>query len=72
VLTVLTVLATARGFLLANGVRGSFTPISVLGAPSTLAFGLNDLGQITGTYNNPDAAPQPPADRGNPPMGRKA
>jgi hypothetical protein len=28
-------------------------------APSTLAFGLNDRGQIVGTYNNPDAAPGP-------------
>jgi hypothetical protein len=51
---------TARGFLLARGVRGPFTPISVPGAPDTLALGLNDRGQITGVYNNPNAAPGPP------------
>jgi hypothetical protein len=60
--------ATARGFLLARGVNGPFTPISVPGAPSTLAFGLNDRGQITGTYNNPNAAPSPPPATA-PPMG---
>jgi hypothetical protein len=51
--------ATLRGFLLARGVNGPFTPISFPGAPSTLAFGLNDRGQITGSYNNPDAVPGP-------------
>ena len=46
-----------------------FTPINVPGAPSTFAFGLNDRGQITGTYNNPNAAPSPqPAT--TPAMGR--
>ena len=46
-----------HGFLLAKGVNGRFTPIDFPGAPSTAAFGLNDRGQITGTYANPDAAP---------------
>jgi uncharacterized membrane protein len=46
--------ASARGFLLARGADGPFTPISFPGAPSTLAFGLNDIGTVTGTYNNPD------------------
>jgi probable HAF family extracellular repeat protein len=50
---------TARGFLLARGVSGPFTPISVPGAPDTLAIGLNDRGQITGTYNNPNPPTQP-------------
>ena len=50
---------TARGFLLARGADGPFTPINVPGAPSTFAFGLNDRGQITGTYNNPNATPSP-------------
>jgi uncharacterized membrane protein len=53
-----------QGFLLARGVDGPFTPISFPGAPSTVAFGLNDRGQITGTYNNPSATPS------TPPMGR--
>jgi hypothetical protein len=59
----------ARGFLLARGVNGPFTPISVPGAPTTVASGLNDRGQITGAYNNPNAAPSPqPAT--TPSMGR--
>ena len=55
-----------------QGRQGPFTPISVPGAPDTLAFGLNDRGQITGTYNNPNAAPSPPPATGTPPMGRRA
>jgi hypothetical protein len=47
----------ARGFLLAKGVKGRFTPVNFPGAPRTLAFGLNDRGQITGAYENPDVAP---------------
>ena len=50
-----------RGFLLARGVDGPFTPVSVPGAPSTVAFGLNERGQITGAYNNPNPAPSPPS-----------
>jgi uncharacterized membrane protein len=61
---------TARGFLLARGINGPFTPINVPGAPDTLAFGLNDRGQITGTYNNPNPAPGPPP--ATAPMGRMA
>jgi uncharacterized membrane protein len=60
---------TARGFLLAKGARGPFTPISFPDAPSTVALGLNDRGQITGAYNNPNAAPSPPPATA-PPMGR--
>jgi hypothetical protein len=63
--------ATARGLLLAKGAGGPFTPISVPGAPSTLALGLNDRGQVTGTYNNPNATHSPPRS-GTPPMGRMA
>ena len=59
---------TAHGFLLANGANGPFTPIRFPDAPSTLAFGLNDRGQITGTYNNPNATPSPPPAT-TPPMG---
>jgi hypothetical protein len=32
-------------------------------------LGLNDRGQITGAYNNPNAAPSPPPATA-PPMGR--
>jgi hypothetical protein len=63
--------AAAEGFLLASGVNGPFTPVRFPGAPSTLAIGLNDTGQITGTYNNPNAAPSPQRN-GSPPMGRMA
>jgi probable HAF family extracellular repeat protein len=49
-----------QGFLLANGPKGSFSPVNFPGAPSTLVLGLNDRGQITGTYNNPNTTPSPP------------
>jgi hypothetical protein len=49
--------AELHGFLLAKGIEGDFTPIDFPGALSTAAFGLNDRGQIRGTYVNPDAAP---------------
>ncbi len=49
-------LTGARGFLLAEGAGGPFTPIDVPGAPRNLAFGLNDRGQIVGTYENVSAA----------------
>jgi hypothetical protein len=62
---------TVRGFLLARGVDGPFTPISVPGAPDTFAFGLNDRGQITGTYNNPNATHSAQPIR-TAPMGRTA
>jgi hypothetical protein len=64
-------LAGARGFLLAKGVKGPFTPIDVPGAPRNLVFGLNDRGQIVGVYENTAAtpSPQPPS---APPMGRMA
>lgn len=52
--------AGARGFLLAKGVKGPFTPIEVPGAPRTFVFGLNDRGQLVGSYEDPDAPdPQP-------------
>ena len=50
-------MADAHGFLLAKGPSGPFTPIDFPGAPRTVAFGINDRGQIVGTYENPDAAP---------------
>jgi hypothetical protein len=37
--------------------RGRFTTIDVSGAAGTLPHELNDRGQITGTYENPAAAP---------------
>jgi hypothetical protein len=49
----------ARGFLLARGVRGPFTPVDFPGAPRTLVGGLNDRGQLVGTYENPDTTPSP-------------
>jgi probable HAF family extracellular repeat protein/YD repeat-containing protein len=64
-------LAGARGFLLARGVRGPFTPVDVPGAPRSQAFGLNDAGAIVGSYENPNATPSPQRD-GGPPMGRMA
>jgi probable HAF family extracellular repeat protein/YD repeat-containing protein len=56
-------LAGARGFLLATGARGPFTPIDVPGAPRNIAYGLNDAGVIVGQYENTDAtsSPQPTA-----------
>ena len=45
--------ATVRSFLLPRGVGGPFTRIRFPGALTTLAFGLNDRGQVTGAYNNP-------------------
>ena len=52
-------LAGARGFLLAKGVKGPFTPIDVLGAPRNLVTGLNDAGMIVGQYDNTAATPSP-------------
>jgi hypothetical protein len=60
---------TAQGFLLARGVDGPVTPVSVPGAPSTVPLGLYDRGQITGGYTNPNAAPGPPPATA-PPTGR--
>jgi hypothetical protein len=49
----------ARGFLLAKGVNGPFTPIRFPGAPRSVAYDLNDRGQIVGLYENPNATPSP-------------
>jgi probable HAF family extracellular repeat protein len=49
--------AEVHGFLLARGVMGPFTPIDFPGTQRTLAWGLNDRGQIVGLYENPDAGP---------------
>jgi hypothetical protein len=61
-------LTGARGFLLATGVEGRFTPISFPGAPRTIASGINDRGQIVGFYENPTFTPTPPPTAT--PMGR--
>jgi hypothetical protein len=45
-------LAGARGFLLAKGVGGPFIPVDVPGAPRNLVRGLNDRGQLVGSYEN--------------------
>jgi hypothetical protein len=52
--------AGARGFLLASGARGPFTPIDVPGAPRSIAYGLNDAGVIVGQYENTAAAVKAP------------
>ena len=53
-------LAGARGFLLAKGVGGPFTPVDVPGAPRNLVRGLNDRGQLVGSYENPNNGQQTP------------
>jgi probable HAF family extracellular repeat protein len=60
-----------RGFLLAKGVKGPFTPVSFPGAPRSIANAINDRGQIVGLYENPTATPRPPS-TSTPPMGRMA
>jgi hypothetical protein len=45
-------LTGARGFLLAKGVNGRFTPIDFPGARRTQVGGLNDQGTIVGRYEN--------------------
>jgi probable HAF family extracellular repeat protein/YD repeat-containing protein len=55
-------LAGARGFLLARGARGPFTPIDVPGAPRSVAYGLNDADAIVGQYENTAATPSPQPD----------
>ena len=52
-------MAGARGFLLARGAKGPFTPVDVPGAPRTIAYGLNDTGAIVGQYENTAAQPSP-------------
>ena len=64
-------LAGARGFVLAKGVKGPFTPIDVPGAPRNVVFGLNDRGAIAGAYENTAAQPTPQPTP-TPPMGRMA
>ncbi len=61
----------ARGFLLAKGVTGPFTPVEFPGAAATVAFGINDHGRIVGGYQNPAATPSPQP-TSMPPMGGTA
>jgi probable HAF family extracellular repeat protein len=68
-LTDVATLAGARGFLLAKGAGGPFTPIDVPGAPRNLVFGLNDRGQLVGAYENTAAAAPGPAPAGAAAMG---
>jgi probable HAF family extracellular repeat protein len=51
----------ARGFLLASGIDGPFTPINFPGAPKSVALGISDGGDIVGLHENPDLTPSPPA-----------
>ena len=39
--------------------RGRFTTIDAPGAAATVAFGIDNSGQIVGTYENPNPAPSP-------------
>jgi probable HAF family extracellular repeat protein len=62
----------ARGFLLADGIDGPFTPVDFPGAPKSVALGINDGGQIVGLHENPDLTPgrpepSPPPTGGRPP-----
>jgi probable HAF family extracellular repeat protein len=52
---------TVRGFLLRKGLSGPITPVAFPGAPSTLPNGINDLGQIVGSYQRPGSPPNMPA-----------
>jgi probable HAF family extracellular repeat protein len=54
----------ARGFLLAEGPDGPFTPVAFPGAPKTVALGISDRGDIVGLHENPDLTPSPPATGG--------
>ena len=60
-------LAGARGFVLAKGVKGPYTPVDVPGAPRNLVSGLNDRAQIVGVYENTAASPS--TQRDSMPMG---
>ena len=53
------------------GTRAAATPPSGSGARSSLAQKLNDRGQISGAYNNPNPAAGPPTATAPPmaPMG---
>jgi probable HAF family extracellular repeat protein len=55
-------LAGTRGFMLADGADGPFTPIEVPGSPRSVPLGVNDLGHVVGLYEQPDLTPvAPPA-----------
>jgi probable HAF family extracellular repeat protein len=54
----------ARGFVLAEGPDGPFTPISFPGAPKTVALGISDKGDIVGLHEDPDLTPSPLATGG--------
>jgi probable HAF family extracellular repeat protein len=56
----------ARGFLLADGNDGSFSPVDFPGAPKTVALGINDRGDIVGLHENPDLTPGAPTTGGRP------
>jgi uncharacterized membrane protein len=58
-----------RGFLLAKGVEGPFTPVNFPGAPRSIANGINDRGQIVGNYQNPNATPSRQRTGAPPPRG---
>ena len=59
---------TALGFLLAKGVKGPAHPDQLPRCAQHLGVRPQRRGQITGTYNNPNAAPSPPPATA-PPMG---
>jgi uncharacterized membrane protein len=46
-----------RGFLLRNGVEGSFTPVNFPGATTTVVGGINDRGKLVGGYRTDDPDP---------------
>ena len=52
----------ARGFLLATGVHGPLHADRLSGRTRTVAFGINDGGQIVGAYANRRGQPEQPAE----------
>jgi hypothetical protein len=65
-------LGGARGFLLAKGVNGPFTPVDFPGAPRTQVGGIDDLGRVVGRYENPAATPPQQQNAGMPAAGTMA
>jgi hypothetical protein len=61
----------AHGFVLPEGVGGRSRRIDFPGAPRTVAFGINDRGQIVGAYERPAPAPAAGARHASDPMASR-